>query len=346
MDTPHRAKDLLEFQDVFGGLAHKIYTPLCLCLPLGEPTSRSQIIDILTKGLEKLTKSFPWLASGVINEEVAEDSSGSPKIISLGKTCRLILKDLTHDPTVPLMATLRRAEFPSSMLDGTVLTPLTGPPASYGESGEYPVFFVQANFIKGGLLLNLAGEHSVMDGQGIGEVIRMFSKACHNESFTDEELLQGNRSRRNIIPLLDQATYKPGSELDHLLIKPRATSSSVSSSTPLKCTWEYFHFSSSSLSKLKALALSSSSTSEIPTASYITTNDAVSAFIWQSVSRVRSSHLPSETTSTFARAVDLRSSLSVPSTYLGNMSNHTYTTLPLSSIPSTLPLAHSPQCSG
>jgi hypothetical protein len=38
-------------------------------------------------------------------------------------------------------------------------------------------------------------------------------KVCQNEAFTDEELLQGNRARENVIPLLDQTTY----ELDHLL---------------------------------------------------------------------------------------------------------------------------------
>ena len=141
--------------------------------------------------------------------------------------------------------------------------------------------------------------------------------------------------RDNVIPLLDQTTYRPGPELNHLLVKPSVTSLPAWENPSSKCTWAHFHIPSSSLSKLKFLASSSSSISENPTVPYTTTNDALSAFIWQCVSRIRSSRLPPQTTSTFARAVDVRSCLSIPPSYLGNLSNHTYNTLPLSSVPST-----------
>jgi hypothetical protein len=328
------AKDLSEYQDFFGHLIKlRLYTPICLCFPLQDASSQSQIIDTLTKGLERLSVSFPWLAGQVISEDVAEGNTGLPKIIPLDKTSRLIVKDLTHDAAVPSMDALRKANFPFSMLDGAVLTPLKGLPTSC-EEDLASVFFLQANFINGGLLLNFAGEHNTMDGHGLGQVIRIFSKACHNEPFTDEELLQGNRARNNLIPLFDQTTYKPGPELHHLLVKPSATPPPASENLSPKCTWAYFHFPSSSLSKLKSIASPSSSVSDNPTVPYITTNDALSAFIWQSTSRIRSSRLPAQTTSTFARAVDVRSCLSIPPSYLGNMSNHTYNTLPLSSVPS------------
>jgi hypothetical protein len=301
---------------------------------LEDASSQSHIINTLAKGLERLSVGFPWLAGQVINEGVAEGSTGFSKIITLDKTSRLIVKDLTHDAAVPSMDALRKAKFPFSMLDGAVLAPLKGLPTSYEEDAA-PVFFLQANFINGGLLLNFAGEHSTMDGQGLGQIIRIFSKACHNEPFTDEELLQGNRARDNVIPLFDQTTYKPGPELEHLLVKPSATSTPASNNLPPKCIWAYFHFPSSNLSKLKSIASSSSSVSENSAVPYTTTNDALSAFIWQSTSRIRSSRLPPETTSTFARAVDARSCLSIPPSYLGCLSNHTYSTLPLSSVSST-----------
>ena len=331
------AKDLSEYQDVIGQLAYKIYTPLSLCFPLQDASSQSQIIDTLMKALEQLSVSFPWLAGQVIGDGAAEGNTGRPKIIPLDKTSRLIVKDLTRDAAVQSMDALRKANFPFSMLDGTVLTSLKGLPTSYGESEEdpAPVFFVQANFINGGLILSFAGEHSIMDGHGLGQIIRIFSKACHNEPFTDEELVQGNRARNNIIPLLDQTTYKPGPELNHLLVKPSTTSSPASSNPPPKCTWAYFHFPSPSLSKLKAIASASNSISDNPTVPYTTTNDAISAFIWQCTSRARSSRLPPQTTSTFGRAVDVRSCLSIPSCYPGNVSSHTYNTLSLSSLAST-----------
>lgn len=336
MDTsPRKAKNLSEVRDILGRLAHTIYTPLCFCFPLLEDVSHSQIIDKLTEGIEALSIAFPWLTAQVVIGDIATDTNVNPKIIPLEKTCRLHVQDLTLDPSVPSMGALKKARFPSRMLDGTLLTPLTGLPSSYGESGEYPVFFIQVNFIKGGLLLNFAGEHSIMDGQGFGEIIRMFSKACHGKLFTEEELLQGNRARDNVISLLDLDNYKPGPEMEHLLIKPKATSTPDPGTTePLVCTWQYFHFSPTKLSKLKNVASPSSSSTEPFATPYITTNDAVSAFVWKSVSKIRSTRLDPQTKSTFARAVDVRPALSIPPTYLGNMSNHTYTTIPLSSITS------------
>lgn len=344
MDNPHMAKDFPEHQDLLGQLIRvNLYTPICLCFSLQDISSRSQIIvDRLNQGLERLRVNFPWLAGQVIREGVVEGNTGRSKIIpsSNNKRIPLIVKDLGHDTAaVPSMDALRNAKFPFSMLDGEVLAPLSGLPTSY-EGDPAPVFFLQANFISGGLLLNFAGEHSTMDGQGLGEIIRMFDKACHNEPFTDEEVIQGNRARDSVIPLFDQTSYKPGPELDHLLVKPRASTSTTSASTknmPPKCTWAYFHFSSANLAKLKSMASSSScpSSDNTTAAPYITTNDALSAFIWQSTSRIRSSRLPPHSTTTFARAVDLRSSLSIPPCYPGNMINHTYTTLPLSSLVSS-----------
>lgn len=328
------AKDLTDYQDIVGRLAYGIYTPLLICFPLENAPSQSQIIDILTRGLEQLSDSFPWLAGQVVCEDLGGGKTGQPTITRLDTTSRLIVKDYTHDDAMPSMEALRKAKFPFSMLEGTTLTSLTGAPSKYGnpETDPAPVFFLQANFIKGGLLLNFAGEHSAMDGQGVGQIIQLFSKACHNVPFTAEELLQGNRARGNIIPLLDQDTYKPGPELDHLIVKPSKVSSPATNEPPPQCTWAYFQFQSTKLSKLKSLASPSSSKSENANATYITTNDAVSAFIWQSVSRTRSSRLPPKSTSTFARAVDVRSCLSIPPSYLGALSNHTYNTLPVSSI--------------
>lgn len=338
----HMAKDFPEHQDLLGQLIRvNLYTPICLCFPVQDTSSKSQIIvDTLSQGLERLRVSFPWLAGQVIREGVVEGSTGRSKIIPLNKMIiPLIVNDLRHDTSVPSMDALRNAKFPFSMLDGELLAPLSGLPTSH-EGEQAPVFFLQANFINGGVLLNFAGEHSTMDGQGLGEIIRMFDKECRNEPLTEEELLQGNRARDSVIPLFDQNSYKPGPELDHLLVKPRASTSTASVSTnnlPPKCTWAYFHFSSANLAKLKAMGSSSSSppSENTPAAPYITTNDALSAFIWQSTSRIRSSRLPPHSTTTFARAVDVRSSLSIPPCYPGYMSNHTYTTLPLSSLVSS-----------
>jgi len=53
--------------------------------------------------------------------------------------------------------------------------------------------------------------------------------------------------------------------------------------TSLDCTWAYFPFNSTSLTVLKSLAKES----VILPNSYISTDDALSALIWQSVIRAR-----------------------------------------------------------
>jgi hypothetical protein len=81
------------------------------------------------------------------------------------------------------------------------------------------VFCVQANFIKGGLMLTLVAQHNVMDMTGQDFIVNMLSKACHNKSFTSEEIATGNIDRSNIIPLLDDS-YELDPELDRQLMKP------------------------------------------------------------------------------------------------------------------------------
>jgi hypothetical protein len=188
---------------------------------VADASSHSAIINTLTNGLERLSASFPWLAGKVVNEGSGEGNSGTFKIKPLEKIPRLVVKDLRHDPSIPTMDALRRANFPFSMLDETIIAPRKTLPGSSDESASdsAPVFLLQANFITGGLLLTFVGQHNTMDMTGQGQIIHLFSKACRNEQFTSEELSSGNLARRNLIPLLDDS-YKQGSELARQIVKP------------------------------------------------------------------------------------------------------------------------------
>jgi len=119
------------------------------------------------------------------------------------------------------MDALKRANFPFSMLDETIIAPCKTLPGSSDESASdsAPVFLLQANFIPGGLVLTFVAQHNTMDMTGQGQIIHLFSKACRNEQFTSEELSTGNLARRNLIPLLDDS-YKQGSELARQIVKP------------------------------------------------------------------------------------------------------------------------------
>ncbi|KAF8583756.1 putative trichothecene 3-O-acetyltransferase [Ramaria rubella] len=324
--------DSNDYLDPFGQMPFiKVYTKICLCFSVADASSHSTIINTLTDGLERLSESFPWIAGTLVNEGSGESNSGIFKIKPVDKIPRLVVKDLRHDPSIPTMDALKRANFPCSMLDENTIAPCKSPPGSSDEfaSDAMPVFLLQANFITGGLLLTFVGQHNTMDMIGQGHIMHLFSKACRNELFTNEELSSGNLSRRNLIPLLD--SYKQGSELARQIVKPTLShliSNDTNGHSTLppspKCTWTYFTFHPTSLTALKSLATNSIT----PPLGYISTDDALSAFIWQSVIRARLPRLNPTAESTFARAVDVRRYLDISQTYPGlmvNMTHHTYT---------------------
>lgn len=309
------AIDLDECLDIFGQQPFlKIYTQICLCYSMTDDASHSAIVNTLTKGLERLTASFPWVAGQVINEGSDEGNSGVFKIKHLERIPRLVVKDLRQDPSIPTMDVLRQANFPMSLLNEDTICPVNTLPRPDG-SDEFPVFHVQANFITGGLLLSLVGEHGAMDMTGQGQVIHLLSKACRDESFTAEEISTGNLVRRSLIPLLDDS-YEPGPELTRQIIK--RDGSLPPPPAPPKSTWAYFSFQAGSLATLKSHAMQT-----VPSG-YVSTDDALSALIWQSVMRIRLHRLNPETESMLARAVDVRRFLSIPETYPGLIQNMTY----------------------
>jgi len=317
---------------------------------VSDPSSHPAIINTLTNGLERLSASFPWIAGQLVNEGSGPGDTGIFKIKPLGKFPPLVVKDYTHDASIPSMNDLRRANFPISMLDESIIAPRKTIPV--GDESVTPIFLVQANFITGGLVLTFVGQHNSMDMTGQGQIIHLLSKACRNEEFTSEELSSGNLMRRNLIPLLDDS-YEPGTGLARQVAKSspsEGTDGPPASHPPPKCTWAYFTFSPTSLAALKSLATKSITLSE---GSYISTDDTLSAFIWQSITRARIPRLNSTTKSTFARAVDVRRYLGIPQTYPGivqNMTFHTYALQelveePLGSIASQLRLAVDPKTS-
>ncbi|KAI9830062.1 MAG: hypothetical protein M1819_005892 [Sarea resinae] len=273
-ESPLR-KDGDDYLDTFGQQPSlKIYTQICLCFSVVDVSLDRKIIDVLTKGLERLTASFPWLAGQVVNEDSAEGNSGIFKIAPLESIPRLVVKDLRHDAAVPTMDALRGANFPFSMLDESIIASRNTLPGRPNESASDsdPVFLLQANFITGGLLLTAVGQHNAMDMTGQGQIIYLLSKADSDSA---------------------------------------------------KSIWTYFSFDSASLAALKFLAAETIA----PPLGYVSTDDALSAFIWRSVIRARQPRLRPAAESILARAVDVRRHLNIPPTYPGlvqNMTYHTY----------------------
>ncbi|KKP05766.1 trichothecene 3-O-acetyltransferase [Trichoderma harzianum] len=316
-----------------------------------DGVAQSTIVSALESGLRRLTASFPWIAGQVVVEGDCAGNSGVFKIKELQEIPHLVVKDLKMDTSAPAMMELREGNFPMRMLNESVIAPCSTFPAADAVNGPdhgSPVFLLQANFIAGGLVLTFLGQHQTMDIMGQGQIMHLLSKACHDEDFTEDELFSGNLQRQNLIPVLDN--YERGPELARHLAAtapgPSRNGLDKDEKEPTQILWASFTFHPTSLAALKSIAVKS-----LPSgSSYISTDDALSAFIWQSIMRARADRLPPNADTTFARAVDVRSYVNVPATYTGIVQNMTYATytlqeliaLPLGEIASRLRAALEP----
>ncbi|KAG0249535.1 hypothetical protein DFQ27_009947, partial [Actinomortierella ambigua] len=290
------------------------------------------------------------------------DSSSSSEGELAPASPPLTVKDLSRDDAIPSFATLQAKHFPFSaaVMHESYLSPRRASPGvDPTEPTTQPTFMVQATWLKGGLLLTIVGHHAAMDAMGLGQVMALLCKACKNVPFTQEEIVSGNRRRDNSIPLLedhhnDDAAEKPVSK-EHFL--PRATTTTTTRSPlpekPNKCSWVYFDFDASSLTALKAEATktlpvrmmsgqqqssarkqesgSTTTTTTTTTAPFVSTDDALSALIWQSILRARRPRLDPAATTTLARAVDIRHLLGLSANYPGEAQVNSYATATVAS---------------
>ena len=301
---------------------HKLYTQICSVYNVPNSSNRDTIVDTLRSGLDTLAAAFPWLAGEVVHEGVSEGNTGTFRIVRSEKI-PLIVKDLQQDASAPTMKDLRESNFAISMLDENVIAPcltLNLPGNTVGLAAHYaPVFAVQANFIVGGFILTIVGQHNVMDMTGQDAVIDWFSKACNGIPFTQEEIDIGNRDRTTTVSLLGD-DYTPGPELDEQMVRPPREDINDAPSPPAHSTWAYITFSAAALAELKNIA---SETLTLPSG-FVSTDDTLCAFIWKCVSRARIPRLKPGITSTFARAVDVRQRMGLSISYPGMFQNMTY----------------------
>lgn len=307
---------------------NRLYTQITLCFPnrIDDSSSTStKIIENLERALARLRKTFPWVTGKVVqNDHVF-------KITSAQTSLGLMVKELQGDATVATWDVLKQAYFPFHMLDEDVFAPCK---TMVKPDAERPVLLVQANFVQGGLLLTFNAQHGSMDMAGQAQVITLLAKACRGEEFTKDEVETGNMRRVNRVPLADEKN--PG-HFDSPTSKPEevvqeaganAKSRDPQPSAPSDAlVWAYLDFPPTSSSTLKNFA---SQTLAVDTA-FVSTDDVLSAFIWQSITRVRRPRLdsPRSTPTTLTRNVDVRRHFDLPPTYPGMMTTSTSHTYPV-----------------
>ncbi|CAD6591569.1 MAG: hypothetical protein ASARMPREDX12_005258 [Alectoria sarmentosa] len=153
-----------------------------------------------------------------------------------------------------------------------------------------------------------------MDGNGLGQIIRLFAKACRGEDFSVAEIQNGNLPRANAVPpLAPNQTPILHSELRRCTSNAATAAYEGHCAEPNGLYWTYFRFFAASLVKLKEKA----SDRYQRGCEGISTNIAVSTLLWRALSIALASHEPL----TLLRAVNGRQFLSPPvaDSYVGNM---------------------------
>ena len=234
-----------------------MYSKRILCFSLLGSSNEhiEHITHLLLAALQSTVDELPFLAGSVVSF-----SKDQPWLRDLGPqgATYLEVKDLSREIDY---LDLRKARFSSSLLDTEQLCP--SPKPAYVQDDPVDMCRLRANFVDGGLLLVVSIIHTVCDGRGISNVLKIFTyklrKAQADElvsSATDHEKVPKHTYSFDRTSVLS-GNSRPGAIENH----PCWTASPLTShgdfaGTKTLCT--NFHISSGSLRAPKQVAKSSS----------------------------------------------------------------------------------------
>ncbi|KAJ5764564.1 hypothetical protein N7533_003245 [Penicillium manginii] len=310
--------NLAHYEDVLGQLPRlKTYSHLLLVFPLLGDRCPDPLIDSIESAAQEVRNAFPWLACRVLHEGRGPGNSGVFKLATCPEFAFpnpvVRRKDCTDN--FPTYQEIIDAHGPVAMLDGNILAPLPAFPHIYDDSklNPAPVLAIQVTVIKGGLLLDIAAQHNIVDGGSLMRILDLLAKSMRGEQFSAEEIEHGNRDRTKLIRLLQ--SDEPMLDHSHLILDPHGASKPPGGRP--KAQWRYVRFPVQKRNILKERA-----NKEIEGGDelFISTNDTLSAFIWKRVSaaRLKRRKRPDDL-SKFSRALDARRALEIPREYLGQM---------------------------
>ncbi|KFZ14866.1 hypothetical protein V501_03023 [Pseudogymnoascus sp. VKM F-4519 (FW-2642)] len=303
----------------------RLYVRWLLCFPtLKDSPSKERIIDIIKSGVRTTLEALPILTGNVVPKS-SDPSRVEVRVPTseIKRDFKLQVKsyDEVEDPTMPTYERLKKGNFPVSELPDKLLAPANTP--------STPVFDLQATFIRGGLLLCIKCHHAVIDGAGLGLVIKLLAQNCylHANPHIPREAPSLPSMERSVLPhgLKDPRLNELGF---NILVGSKGTeTAAIKEYEPM--TSHIFKFSANSLRQLKAACITSSVN--------FTSHDVLTALLYSAVSYARSLRLSkicdqrSSVPSTMGIAVNGRRRLKPPMAgYAGNLTLYAAFSSPLS----------------
>ncbi|KAI9861859.1 MAG: hypothetical protein M1824_001970 [Vezdaea acicularis] len=300
------------------------YSRIILAFPIHGADDVPKVEQTLSAGLTRLVQQIPQFSGKLVLQK------GGRLEVHEHVVPKLVVSHLKDFPT---FQELQAGKFPMSQLSED-LTPIGSMP---GPDVLLPTLAVQANFISGGLLLCFCVHHALMDGSAYETSLKIWARACQPDDDQEANELPTSRSE-------DKELLTKGGRLDPSMATPAYTIYETlelklaASMAPFKngippMTACIFRFSLSSLSKLKQDATIDGSR--------VSTNDAVSALLWITISAIRAARVENDDKeiSKLGMAVDGRSR-TIPKLapeYLGNVNIYSLAAMSFSDLtPSNL----------
>lgn len=320
-----------------------------LCFPINDK-SKVGTYELLQTSLSSLAAERPYL-TGTIRRDMESSVRKGHLLLDVPnpfEDLRIVLNDLTGPDSQwkESYEDLKAAGMPPHKLDASYLAPLT---AGIGETRK--VMSVQANFIQGGLILAFCFHHNFVDAYGAGRIIARFSEHCNGTVDVENSADSARKSSdaKGIADILDVENLKKKYKFEDLESDPNLWRLNclefrgvnafrwpdfIPSLLPVRnppVISSIFSFSAEALAEIKDMAKPSQS------GAWVSTNDALVAFLWRHTMRARfpsslNEGEPPSRKSNVVVALDGRKDLSISPTYIGNVLFHCFTELPINTV--------------
>ncbi|KAI9898653.1 hypothetical protein N3K66_007013 [Trichothecium roseum] len=296
-----------------------IYSRRILIFSHAPDHDRENTVLALKTGLQRAIDEFPVLA-GQMGYVAPGGWTIKPGV------ARLRIKHFDSDPDDDELTfeRLQESGFCESLLPADLVSSV---PTLADPQEDWHACRLQANFIRGGLLLVVSVNHTVMDGYGITKVIQ--SLARHSRlSPTSPHVHHSDQTvevtdRAAIFNQIGTNSKANVDDLDAYSIVQGPTNLSF---VPPRTVTTTIRLAPQALRRLKITAS--------PEKGWVTTHDAVNALCWRAhaAGRRRAGIIQDHETARFAFPVDIRRLLGFPPGYVGNAVLMTKVSLPVKTL--------------
>ncbi|RAH69521.1 uncharacterized protein BO66DRAFT_392444 [Aspergillus aculeatinus CBS 121060] len=304
----------------------KLFLPFILYFDTPDPQTA---LNTLKGGIDKLVWQLPWLAGDVVFHQKPDGQKGrmhiAPPQVPLSQVSMLQIKYFDQDK-----------ELRSHPVQAYLALPTFIP-----ASEQRPVLRFQANVFPSKLVLAMSFWHNVFDGTGAGVILEALAECCQfSTEQTETPLAQiiaathiTLRNHVSSFPAQCKTRLDHSVELGPPVFDPSTSTeqwSAMESALAFVVETNRYTFDPHKVAQLKDLCTEQLQTLSPTTASWISSNDIITATLALCVDRVlhpERASTPTTTTTTtpepadFLMAVNLRNRVRprIPDTYVGNM---------------------------